>query len=217
MIFKNKYSFLLILIFGFWFFWPFYAQRLKVQELSEELEFFKEENVQLSKDVEELSKMIDNLIEKNQNQNENPVLASLMAKTPSIFPTDGYLSSPFGYRIHPIYGVKKHHNGWDIAAARGTEVMATADGEVIKVENSRTLGKTVVLRHFPGLTTKYGHLHETAVKKGQKVKRGEKVGAVGSTGLATNPHVHFEINFLGKPINPKELISAKDISQDNSI
>ncbi len=126
--------------------------------------------------------------------------------TPSITPTKGWLTSSFGYRSSPFTGGREFHRGVDIAGRAGTPVVATADGLVRFSGSRRALGKAVVLRHGYGVETKYGHLQEVLVKEGEKVKRGQKIGLMGSTGRSTGPHLHYQVEVNRKPVNPQNYI-----------
>jgi len=113
------------------------------------------------------------------------------------------LASGFGLRIHPVYKVRKMHQGIDFAAPIGTPIYATADGQVITVEFSFSgYGKMVEVDHGFGYKTRYAHMHGFAVRVGQKVKRGELIGYVGSTGLSTAPHLHYEVHINNIAKNP---------------
>jgi murein DD-endopeptidase MepM/ murein hydrolase activator NlpD len=113
------------------------------------------------------------------------------------------IASGFGMRIHPIYHTLHMHEGLDFAAPRGTKVYATGDGIVEKVEfNGRGLGNFIVINHSFGYETVYGHLSKQLVRTGQKVKRGSVIGLVGSTGLSTAPHLHYEVVKGNKKVNP---------------
>lgn len=112
------------------------------------------------------------------------------------------LSSRYGLRTHPVLGVKRHHDGIDLANPTGSPVYATADGVVEAVHRSATLGLAVTLRHAHGLRTVYGHLSRCGLRAGQPVRRGQRVGAVGSTGRATGPHLHYALRQGGRFIDP---------------
>jgi len=113
------------------------------------------------------------------------------------------LASGFGMRVHPIYKVKKMHSGIDFAAPIGTPIYATADGKIEEVNvRFSGYGKMVVIDHGFGYKTRYAHMHEFAVRKGQNIKRGELIGYVGDTGLSTAPHLHYEVLMNGVLINP---------------
>lgn len=131
----------------------------------------------------------------------------MFAAIPAIQPISNQelirLASGFGWRIHPIYKVKKLHTGIDFSAPTGTPVYATADGVVknVKVRFSG-YGKFIEIDHGFGYHTRYAHLHDFNVKEGQKVKRGELIAYVGNTGMSTAPHLHYEVLKNGKKINP---------------
>jgi murein DD-endopeptidase MepM/ murein hydrolase activator NlpD len=114
----------------------------------------------------------------------------------------GHISSRFGSRNHPILGVRKHHEGLDISAKRGTPVYASAKGIISFARRNSGYGNMIRIDHKYGFQTVYGHLHKILVRPGQTVKRGEKIGEVGSTGLSTAPHLHYEVRFKDKALNP---------------
>ena len=130
----------------------------------------------------------------------------LLAETPSIRPAPGWLTSRFAYRLSPFTGRREFHDGLDIADRIGTPVVATADGTVIHAGPEGLLGNCVIINHGHGVTTRYGHLSKVLRKKGEKVKRGEVIGLMGSTGLSTGPHVHYEVRLNGVPVNPEKYI-----------
>ena len=121
----------------------------------------------------------------------------LLASTPSIWPTRGWLSSRFGTRISPFTGEKEFHRGIDISSRKGSPVVAPAQGVVSSVGKDRGYGTVITLSHGYGLKTRYAHLHKTLVKKGQHVKRGDTIALVGNTGRSTGSHLHYEV-FLNK-------------------
>ncbi len=132
--------------------------------------------------------------------------AVMLASIPGIQPVSGaesVIGSGFGYRIHPIYKTYMMHNGIDFTAPVGTEIHATGDGVVSKVEfDGRGYGNNVVISHGYGYETLYGHMSRFNVKRGQKIKRGEVIGWVGNTGASTGPHCHYEVIRNGVKINP---------------
>lgn len=144
----------------------------------------------------------------------------MMAAIPAIQPVSNLeltrLASGYGRRIHPIYKVKRMHTGLDFAAPRGTPVYATGAGTVKKAQTSHLktgYGNQIEIDHGYGYVTKYAHLQMLAVKKGQKVKRGDLIGYVGSTGGSTAPHVHYEIIKNGKKLNPIQYI-IQDVTDE---
>ena len=112
------------------------------------------------------------------------------------------IASGFGMRIHPIYGEPKMHTGIDFAAPTGTPVCATGDGVVEEAGYASGYGLHIVINHSWGYETLYGHLSKSLVKKGQKIKRGQIIGKVGSTGLSTGSHLHYEVIKNNRKINP---------------
>jgi murein DD-endopeptidase MepM/ murein hydrolase activator NlpD len=131
---------------------------------------------------------------------------SYLASQPSIWPTNGWTSSGFGYRTDPFTQKWTFHYGLDIVATQGNPIVAPADGFVAQITRSGQLGNSIILNHGGGLTTVYGHLSKIAVVTGQKVKRGDLIGNVGSTGKANGPHLHYEVRKNGKPVNPYSYI-----------
>ena len=115
------------------------------------------------------------------------------------------LSSPFGKRKHPILGFTKHHNGTDFAAPKGTPIMASGNGTVIKAGWCGKGGNCVRIRHNSSYTTGYGHLSKFATKTGRRVRQGQTIGYVGSTGMSTGPHLHYTVSYNGKFINSQKL------------
>jgi murein DD-endopeptidase MepM/ murein hydrolase activator NlpD len=130
----------------------------------------------------------------------------LAAATPSIWPTHGWLSSSMGYRSDPFTGERDFHPGLDISADKGDPVYSTADGTVVNASAAGTYGNLVIIDHGYGLDTRYGHLSAFKVKVGQKVKRGDLLGLVGSTGRATSSHLHYEVRANGRILNPLQLL-----------
>jgi murein DD-endopeptidase MepM/ murein hydrolase activator NlpD len=119
-----------------------------------------------------------------------------------INPSSGSMTSRFGYRVHPILGTRRFHAGLDFGAPQGSQILAADSGTVIMAGWYRGYGNTVIIDHGGGLTTLYGHASRLYVSDGQSVKRGDVIAAVGSTGLSTGPHLHFETRENGNPVNP---------------
>ncbi|MCB0310708.1 MAG: M23 family metallopeptidase [Bdellovibrionales bacterium] len=116
------------------------------------------------------------------------------------------ISSQFGKRTHPIRQVTRHHGGIDLAAPMDSPIRSVAPGTVIFADPYKGYGKLVVVRHTGGMTTHYGHCSEIRVKPGEKVSAGQIIARVGQSGLATGPHLHFEVRLNGKPQNPEGYI-----------
>jgi murein DD-endopeptidase MepM/ murein hydrolase activator NlpD len=129
-----------------------------------------------------------------------------LAATPSIWPTRGYVSSRFGPRISPFTGRQQQHTGIDVAAMRGTPILATADGVVTFSGKLAGYGRAIVITHGFGFKTFYGHNQQNKVRKGQRVKRGQEIGTVGNSGYSTGSHVHYEVLVKGTPTNPHKYI-----------
>lgn len=126
----------------------------------------------------------------------------LLASTPSIWPVRGYLSAGFGQRLDPFTGRKDFHPGIDVSSPNGTRVVAPADGLVVSVGRQGGYGNAIVVDHGYGVVTRYGHLSGFNVKAGQRVRRGEVLGFVGSTGRSTGPHLHYEVWVRDQAQNP---------------
>ena len=131
---------------------------------------------------------------------------SMFACTPSIWPTKGWISSRFGYRISPFTNEKEFHNGLDISARMGSPIIAPADGVVSSTGKDYGFGTLITISHGYGLKTKYAHLSKVLVKNGQAVKRGQKIALMGNTGRSTGPHLHYEVHLKGVPVNPLHYI-----------
>ena len=129
--------------------------------------------------------------------------------TPKGWPVAGRISSPYGYREHPNTGVRDFHSGMDIASEPGTPVKATADGIVSFAGWSGGNGNLVALEHGLGFSTYYAHNRLVVVKVGQKIKRGDIISYVGSTGNSTGPHVHYEVWKEGRSLNPITFIEGR--------
>lgn len=112
------------------------------------------------------------------------------------------ITSVMGMRYHPVLGRKRYHSGVDIAVPAGTPIRATADGQVAHAGEAGGYGFLVILRHPSGYETRFAHMARIAVKRGQNVRRGEVLGFVGSTGLSTGPHLHYEVRRAGAPLSP---------------
>jgi len=130
----------------------------------------------------------------------------LLASTPSIWPTRGWLSSGFGYRISPFTGQREFHKGIDISTRMKAPIVAPANGIVTRIAWDHGYGRILTVTHGHGIVTRYAHLSKVLVKKGQYVKRGETIALVGNTGRSTGPHLHYEVLLNGMPVNPLRYI-----------
>lgn len=133
----------------------------------------------------------------------------LLRSKPSLWPVTGLLTSPFGYRRSPFGTGYEFHRGVDIAAPRGTPVLATADGVVTFVGWLSSYGITIRIDHGHGVETLSAHLGKSTVEAGQRVNRGETIGLVGSTGRSTGPHLHYEVHIDGRPVNPRPYLVSR--------
>ncbi len=138
-----------------------------------------------------------------QAQGSHSATSQIMGNGQFGYPTGNTtITSPFGYRIHPIYGTRKLHAGIDFPASTGSPIYATADGKVITAGWVSGYGNTVIIDHGGGVTSLYAHNTSLNVSVGQTVKRGARVASAGSTGNSTGPHCHFEIRLNGSPVDP---------------
>ena len=131
------------------------------------------------------------------------VHSARLAATPSIMPTQGWLSSAFSsMRSHPILHVARPHEGIDVTAPMGTPIEAPAAGQVLDAGWEAGYGNTVTIDHGFGTITKFAHASKILVRDGQRVSRGQKIALVGNSGLATGPHLHYEVHVNGRPVDP---------------
>ena len=130
----------------------------------------------------------------------------LLASTPSIRPTTGWVTSRFAYRESPFTGRREFHHAFDIANREGTPIVATAKGRVSFTGRKWLYGKTIIIDHGHGMITRYAHCQKILKKKGDIVERGEKIALMGNTGRSTGPHLHYEVRLNGVPVNPENYI-----------
>jgi len=150
-----------------------------------------------AKQIEDSLKSVESMINQQKLQ---------LAATPVIWPTRGYLSGFFSNRIHPFTGRLEFHYGLDIATQLGNKVVATADGVVLVAERRENIGNVIIIDHGFGYVTHYGHLSGFAVREGQRIKRYDVIGYVGTTGRSSGPHLHYEVRYFNKPMNPADFI-----------
>ena len=151
-----------------------------IQQMRSDIERLKSEAMSREESLSELEKLL-------QSKKE------MLAHTPSIWPVMGWVTSGFGFRTNPFTGLTQMHEGIDISNQVGTPVIAPADGIISDIGNDLGLGKILVISHGFGMITRYAHLNKVLVRVGQKVKRGEKIAEIGTSGRTTGPHLHYEV------------------------
>ncbi|WP_397444505.1 M23 family metallopeptidase [Polaribacter sp. R77954] len=161
---------------------------------------------ELTKEVDVLSKQ---MVVQSKSLDEIVALAKekkeMLASIPAIIPIkkgDFYVASGYKMRMHPILKINKFHKGMDFTAPKGTPIYASGDGTVSLAQRSTTFGKVVFIEHGYGYKTVYAHMSKMAVKRRDKVKRGDLIGYVGNTGLSVAPHLHYEVHKDGRAVNP---------------
>ncbi len=162
---------------------------------------------QLDKDSQALSVLIQQKIAEAQNKTNSRNSILLRGTGIMAFPSDASTSSPFGWRMHPVLGYRRFHAGLDFAASYGSTIRAADSGTVIMAGWYGGYGNALIIDHGKGITTLYGHTSQLFVSEGQTVQRGQAIAAVGSTGLSTGPHLHFEVRRDGTPVDPANFLS----------
>jgi len=167
--------------------------------------------IQLEKDSQSIAILINQKVAEQQ-----AIVAAAKARSQQrdfvrgsgimALPSDGYISSPYGWRSHPLLGYRRLHTGMDFAAGYGSTIRAADSGTVIYSGWYGGYGKTVIINHGKGITTLYGHSSQLYAQEGESVKRGQAISAIGSTGLSTGPHLHFEVRKNGTPVNPADYL-----------
>ncbi|WP_460207184.1 murein hydrolase activator EnvC family protein [Scytonema sp. NUACC21] len=161
-------------------------------------------HTQLERDSKTLEVLIQQKVAEEEERLKTNSRKSIIIRGTGIFayPSSGPTSSPFGWRVHPVLGYRRFHAGLDFAASYGSTIRAADSGTVIFAGWYGGYGKAVIVNHGKGITTLYGHSSELYVSEGQTVERGQAIAAVGSTGLSTGPHLHFEVRRNGTPVDP---------------
>lgn len=172
-------------------------QRIDLSNNDNSLE---EEMTQLNHLIDMQTENLEQLVTDVEKQLE------YMETIPDLYPTEGRLTSPFGYRISPINRRREFHSGIDLANKTGTPVYASASGIVIFSGYNGSYGRMVMISHGQGYTTVYAHNSSNLVKVGDRVSKGEQIATIGSTGRSTGPHLHFEIRENGNAIDPLTLL-----------
>jgi len=157
---------------------------------------------ELKKQIYIQSKSYDELVKLASNQEE--MLKHLPAIQPILNRNLTRTASGFGWRIDPVYRTRRFHEGMDFTAPVGTDIYATGNGTVRLAGWRQGYGNCVEINHGFGYLTLYGHMHQIKVRAGQKVSRGDVIGKVGSTGKSTGPHLHYEVHYKGKVMNPQQ-------------
>lgn len=186
------------------------AERLQVQENAADTRTQVEQETLAQRVKEQLAWLAKEATRQEQALQELTAAAeqrsSRWAATPSIWPVRGWVTSGFGPRISPFTEKPAWHDGLDIGAAPNAPVQAPAQGRVTAIGFDPKLGNLVRIDHGYGIETLYGHLAKPMVREGQRVKRGDVVGLVGSSGLATGPHLHYMVKVNGQAIDPMRYI-----------
>ncbi len=185
-----------------------YKEYRQLKYSGETLAKIKEKSDRLRQQLLLQSNSLDTILTAAKNKKD------MLAAIPAIKPVRSdklarnvKLLSGFGYRIHPIYKVKKMHTGIDFTAPRGTPIQATGKGRVVKAGRASGYGLRVVIDHGFGYQTLYAHMDRIDVKVGEELGRGQKLGIVGSTGASTAPHCHYEVMHKGAKVNPIQFVT----------
>jgi murein DD-endopeptidase MepM/ murein hydrolase activator NlpD len=185
-----------------------YKEFRQYRQSGEDIVTLKEKVDKLKRQMDLQSRSLDTILTFANDKEE------MLMSIPSIKPVRSdklarglKLLSGFGYRIHPVYKVPKMHWGIDFTAPRGTPIQATGNGKVISAGIGSGYGNRVVIDHGYGYHTLYGHMDRIDVKVGDEVKRGQAIGIVGSTGVSTAPHCHYEVTYKGQKIDPIQFVT----------
>jgi murein DD-endopeptidase MepM/ murein hydrolase activator NlpD len=141
-------------------------------------------------------------------------LRALFRATPNMWPCEGHITSGFGFRMHPILMSDEYHAGIDIANEKNTPIYATAYGFVKLCDWTSGYGRLIIVDNGYGYCTYYGHLAKILVNKDDKIRRGQLIGLMGSSGESTGNHLHYEIQYNGTPINPEKFLK-KIVTSEN--
>lgn len=145
----------------------------------------------------------------NKLSDSEKKLQTYIESFPTLWPANGRISSPFGYRSDPFNSSEKRHQGIDIAAPEEDNIKASANGKVILSAYNGNYGNCIIINHNNGITTLYAHASSLIAKEGQTVKKGDVIAKVGSTGRSTGPHLHFEVRINGTPEDPIKYLDKK--------
>lgn len=169
-----------------------------------------EDIIKLSSLIEELNRTLNSENQQTEELNKtSESLRNFVDALPTYIPAKGQITSDFGTRIHPITRIRKKHNGVDIDAQKGDPIYSAGAGEVIYSGYSAGFGYNIVIDHKNGFKTTYAHCSKLIAKEGALVKKGQKIALVGSTGLSTGPHLHFEIKINDSVVDPQQYVEFK--------
>ncbi|NQY73647.1 MAG: M23 family metallopeptidase, partial [Candidatus Margulisbacteria bacterium] len=185
-------------------------EKLKSESNSQEV-IIQNQTEWVQKTVQGLIKRMEKLASKSAYYKKR------YSSTPSIWPVYGRIRSNFGYRTHPISGKRQFHKGIDIPSWLGAPIKAAADGVVYYRGWYRGYGLLVALDHGYGYKTVYAHCSKILVKRGQLVKKGQLIANVGSSGISTGPHLHYEIRKWGKALSPKQFLDIDLFTAGNRL
>jgi murein DD-endopeptidase MepM/ murein hydrolase activator NlpD len=170
----------------------------------------KEENITINEEDKKVN-TFDNIKEKilsiTELEEKKTVEENIVSIEAMQIPVNGIVSSPFGNRIHPLFDKELFHSGIDIEADEGTDILSPLSGKVIETGDSNTYGNYIRITHTDKIVTFYAHCKDISVNKGDILKKGEKIGTVGSTGSSSGAHLHFEIIYDGKYVDPLNYIN----------
>lgn len=155
----------------------------------------------LEKELYVQARSYDEILELAKNQEVR--MENIPAIQPVLNKDLKRMASGYGWRVDPVYHIRRFHEGMDFSAPVGTDIFATGNGMVTFAGWKQGYGQTVEIDHGFGYATRYAHCHKLLVKPGKKVKRGDVIALVGNTGKSTGPHLHYEVHYQGKPIDPR--------------
>jgi murein DD-endopeptidase MepM/ murein hydrolase activator NlpD len=175
------------------------AQKSNIDRLKQDRGALEAAEEQLSRDSNNIAALIQQRMDEQSRSRISAVIPStgLMG-----YPCNGPITSPFGDRMHPILGYVRFHAGLDFGADYGSPIFAAQSGTVIHAGWYGGYGQSVIIDHGNGITTFYAHTSDLYVSEGENVQRGQAIAAIGSSGLSTGPHLHFEVRVGGEPVNP---------------
>ncbi|MCL2683742.1 MAG: peptidoglycan DD-metalloendopeptidase family protein [Synergistaceae bacterium] len=177
-----------------------------LQQARKDKAMFQAEQDELTKSSAELKSKVNDLLAQKKRQGQGGATPLYFKGGRFAWPLRGKINSPFGTRTHPVFKTKATHTGVDIDGSRGDSVRAAADGEVLYTGWLRGYGQVVILDHGGDLTSVYAHLSGIDTMENKKVKTGDMLGRVGSTGITTGPHLHFEVRVNGNAVDPMKYL-----------